>query len=192
MGDPVILVCGFGRCGSTMVMTMLQRAGLPVAGSAPDFEDSRALHDPRWVAQQNGRAVKLLDPHRFPPARGSYRAVWLARDPWQQARSMAKMLRSLGGIPISHADLYGFTDSYRRDHPKAMQALAQVGAPVLTLRFEEILADPVAAAEALARFIGRSLNVATMAAVVQPRTPECQPGLDIEARLAADIDAGAG
>lgn len=40
--DTLILVCGFGRCGSSLVMQMLDVGGLPVVGSFPDYERAEA------------------------------------------------------------------------------------------------------------------------------------------------------
>ena len=39
---PVLFVAGFGRCGTTLIMTMLDRGGFPVADMMKVIETSNA------------------------------------------------------------------------------------------------------------------------------------------------------
>jgi hypothetical protein len=40
---PYVIVAGFGRCGSSLTMTMLHAAGIPCIGTPPDFEVNQML-----------------------------------------------------------------------------------------------------------------------------------------------------
>ena len=123
----ILLVCGFGHCGSSLVMQMLAAGGHPVTGTWPDFEGSKAASASsaaEWRAM-DGRAVKVLDLHERPLPRGlAGRAVWLDRDPTQQALSQAKFLRWTMGIALDRHARRALAQSYRADRPAAIAALS--------------------------------------------------------------------
>lgn len=187
MNMPVVLVCGFGRCGSSLVMQMLGAGGIPTTGEYPGFEDSRTSipRDPQWIAEQHGRAVKLIDP-QFPDGRliaGHYRIIWLDRDHRQQSRSQAKFARLLMGLPIDRKGVRALARSYATDLPIALKVLKDRGS-VLRIRFEDILLNPEDAARRIHAHIGCGC-VSDMAAQVRSRSPKCAPGLDMELSLIA-------
>ena len=62
----IILVVGFGRCGSSLCMQMLNAAGVDCLGEAPHYEDPRTVIkrlSQNWLYLQDGKAVKVLDFH---------------------------------------------------------------------------------------------------------------------------------
>ncbi len=192
MGEAIILVCGFGRCGSSLTMQMLSAGGLGVAGEAPSFEpdelrpraEMRNRIDATWLDAQRGRAVKLLDPQRYILPPGNYRAIWLSRDAIEQARSQAKFAYMLLGLPRSRGQVRALARSYRSDRPRAIATLRVAGAEIFEVAFEALVGSGRReTARALAEFIGADLDIDRMAAAVLPRGLECQPGLDIELAL---------
>ena len=76
-----------------------------------------------------------------------------------------------------------FRKSYRDDTPKAIARLHRHG-PVIRVRFEDLLADPVTTAQRIADHFGRDVfpEPEAGAAIILPRGPECQPDLAIEER----------
>ena len=69
-GGVTTIVAGLGRCGTSLVMRMLDVAGLPTIGGYPDWEcpETQGLleTDPAaWRSAVDGQAVKLLDAHRW-------------------------------------------------------------------------------------------------------------------------------
>ncbi len=183
----IILICGFGRCGSSLCMQMLAAGGMPVVGEFPAFEECLQLPSgTRALESLRGHAVKLLDPHRGPIPRGPrYRAVWLDRDPKQQALSMAKFLRGVAGISFKRRDVKRIAKAFCEDRPKALAGLRGACEDVVTLRFEDILADPLIAAVELEALVDQELDVSAMARAVLPRDGACRPDLGIEAMLAS-------
>jgi len=182
----VILVCGFGRCGSSMVMQMLAAGGMPVVGEHPAYEDldCNPITLP-MIPRLDGKAVKLLNPHLDPiPVGPKYRAVWLDRNLMQQARSTVKFLRGVAGITVKPRDAKRIARAGEKDRPRALAALRQAlhGEP-LVLRFEDILADPLEAAQQLAMICRREMDVQAMARRVLPRSPQCRPDMLIESML---------
>ncbi|WP_337846840.1 hypothetical protein [Sphingomonas sp.] len=179
MTRPTVLVAGFGRCGSSLVMQMLHAGGMPCDGTFPDFE-AISLHlmsHDAWIARTRGRAVKVLDPHLYPPPVGpDYRTIWLTRDPSEQARSALKLI---GGPDTRHARR-AFARSYVKDRRKAIQALMKADAHragILELSFEAIIREPLRVASSIAAFVGIEgrVPVAQMAKCVIPRPVTCLP-----------------
>lgn len=186
--DPVTLICGHGRCGTSMVMQMLAAGGYPVAGGWPDYEPDEvgfSTFDPEWLAAQHGRAVKLLDPQERRLGPGNYRAVWLSRRPREQARSALKIL----GAAAPRNRVRAMAAQYPGDTRRALAVLHRAGAhPILRLSFEGILADPFDAAEKIGRLVGINdwEDLAEMNRVVRHRPSACAPDRDLERQLIQD------
>ncbi len=183
-------VCGFGRCGSSMAMAMLSDGGVPLAGVvAPgSYELMSGSVGEAWTLDLDGRCVKLLDSvlrQGIPPAT-AWRFVWLDRDPMEQARSHIKFLTGLGLAALLEVDgspdeaVRRFAASYRRDRPRAIAGLHATGR-VTRLRYEDVLANPQAAAERLRREVWPTLDVDEAAAAVHDRDGTCRPDLAYEA-----------
>lgn len=182
MSAPTIGVAGLGRCGSSLTLQMLDAAGVPTVGSFPSYEDDDRLAELTWHQAFEGRAFKLIDPHRWvalPPKLDLL--IWLDRDPSEQAASQYKFAHffaSGGQIDIgSRAQRKAMAGILRRDHARANKALAAVPtAARLDLTFEGLLRAPKDALVAIADRLGIELD--DMAAdVVLPRAPTCWPGL---------------
>src|SRR5690348_17944000 len=95
----VLIVAGLGRCGSSLMMQMLQRGGMKCAGEFPAFEMPETNHcsiSREWLSQFSGGAVKILDPHLCTIENTPAVVLWLSRDHWHQAKSQIKffMMRS--------------------------------------------------------------------------------------------------
>ncbi len=193
----VYLVCGFGRCGTSLVMQMLNVGGIETTGEWPAFEtpeSNLSCFDGDWIANQRGKAVKVLDPHRpqcHLPATGPYRIVWLDRNHEQQAKSQVKILRLMMGIPVGRNAWRAFAGSFKADRPAALAALKRLG-PVMTLHFEEILGNSGSAAALIRNHLGAG-DAEKMAGAIRPRTANCLPDLAMELALiglrTANIDA---
>lgn len=182
--EPIIMVAGLGRCGSSLVMQMLSAGGVPCIGGYPGFEDlahheQRAQDPHAWAASSAGKAVKVLDPQRAPPPPGyAYRTIILQRDPTQQADSMLKLI----DYDRSRTMRRGMRASLSRDIPKMLQALPSDHR--CKLFFERILAEPTVAARAIAGHLRMELDVEAMARCVVPRGPRCLSGM-LEHQLVA-------
>lgn len=178
----IILVSGFPRCGSSLVMQMLHAGGVCTTGVWPAFEDTRfvvpGLSAEYWRAQAGGRAVKLLDPHRHPPPKGlNIHAVWLSRDPKEQAKSQVKFGATMLGLPSGRRELRAFKADNAANQSAALSVLKARCGIVLRMRFEEILANPFVAATSLAVLVDGVVDANAMARVVRTRSPECLTGM---------------
>lgn len=179
------LVCGFGRCGSSLTMQMLQAGGAPVAGRFPAFELDEMRQIPisnDWLRSLGSVAVKVLDPQRCLAKPFVARIIWLTRDHKQQAKSQVKFMRMLAGVPIKTGAWKVLARSYVNDQAKAIRLFH--GLPMLRLSFEKIINHPLDAAKELTAFFP-DLSVEAASKAVLKRSPECAPGLDIEMALVA-------
>lgn len=178
---PIILVCGFGRCGSSCVMQMLEAGGFPVTGKWPAFEDGISLKESgalRWQAKASGKAVKFLDPlnHKLPLG-VKFRAIWLDRDPTEQAASQMKFLAASFGVKNTRRMRLAMKASLKHDRTGALRMLAHHCQEILVMSFEDILRDQPGAARKIAALVDSPVNQTAMAMAVRHRSPKCLPGL---------------
>jgi len=191
MSSDVILVCGFGRCGSSLMMQMLDAGGIQTTGRHPSFEDDHARLgqvDLEWLGQQHGRAVKVLDPHKCPRMDHiQHIAIWLDRDPTEQTKSHAKFIRALMGIEMTRPQRRAFEGSFRRERMHAMSCASGDLDRLFRTSFELLVSNPAAVLTVLVPWLasfGFTLNADRAKSVVRPRTSKCLPHL-LETELLA-------
>lgn len=182
---PILFVAGLGRCGTTMTMQMLAAAGVPCAGTAPAYEDipvtrSRVDHD--WLAKQGGKAVKWIDPTQTLIRRTDDAAIFLSRDPEQQARSQLKLI----GLRSDRNTRRILKRSLESDTRRALAILRrQFGEHfVLHLHYDKVLRAPILAVHQIAILCDQLDlpfgSITDAAAVIQKRSPACAPDLSAE------------
>jgi len=184
MAEYAVAVCGFGRCGSTMAMTMLVAGGCPPGNAAePPYE---GLPSGLVGRDLSGTCVKLLHGGRMGeiPAgpTPAWRFVWLDRNPVEQGKSMVKFLHAMApvtAITPRPGAAVGLARTFEQDRPGVLGALRRVG-PVLVLDYERVLARPRKAALLLRREVWPGLDVDAAAAVVHERNGLCRPDLAVE------------
>ena len=182
-----VLVCGHGRCGSSLMMQMLQAGGYPTVGYYPAFEDECVGIDADMFAllrDSSGHAIKVLDPQmrEWPsPMDTQTRVIWLDRDRNEQGRSQVKFLRLIGGIEgIPQNAWKAFAASYGADTAFALKTFRDRGLEVLRITFEDLILFPHSTALRVSEWIREDLDLERMAGAVIRRSPKCQPGVDIE------------
>lgn len=181
MSEPILVVSGLPRSGTSLVMQMLVAGGVE---PMTDGERAADIDNPRgyleleavkrmkggagWIADARGKALKVIS-HLLGdlPEGEDYRVVFVERDLDEVLASQAKMIERLGR-PAPPEDVV------RRafeTHLRSFDQLAQ-GLHILRIRYAEIVADPAEAAGRLAEFaaVGRSasLDEAAMAQAVDP------------------------
>ena len=99
MTKPAIIVAGLGRCGTSLMMQMLDAAGVPCLGAYPAYEPSTVCFENYPVEiLTTGRAMKVLDPHRINlPVLTDHVVLWMDRAAKHQASSMAKLIGPMAG-----------------------------------------------------------------------------------------------
>lgn len=190
-----IIVCGLGRCGSSLTMQMLKAGGIACLGDAPAFEPEEVnIHRDmaKLLPKLEGMAAKILDPQRSKwPHCSGLRVIWLDRDRKEQAKSQLKMVETFGGVKIPRRSraIRAMAASLIPDREECMDLFADIGAIVHKLRFEDILANPNEAARGIISFLELSINPAKMASAVRERGHECQPDMAMEYLLVEEAMA---
>jgi hypothetical protein len=183
-GEPVIVVSGLPRSGTSMLMNMLQAGGVPLLTDAvrsADADNPRGYFelervknlgedpDRAWVREARGKAVKVIS-HLLKalPPDNFYRVVFSLRDLEEVVASQNTMLRRQGQ-PNPVDDLKAI-DLYRK-HLVNVKLLARTRANIemLEVNYVETVVDPLLTAERVNRFLGGRLDVARMTAAVDPR-----------------------
>lgn len=192
---PVLFVAGHGRCGTTLVMTMLDAGGFPVTGPRPSYELPEIWRHGRpdrdWLRMQNGRAVKWIEPMLCPDMAEFVQSpviILLERDARQQARSMMKMI----GIGQERRSENRLRASIEKDRPRMRAHLGKLGA-VYRWRFEDLLTSPSQYGKHLGNIVrghfGRAFDDTMAGGMVMPRVPDCLPDLTVEHQFLPLISA---
>jgi hypothetical protein len=179
----ITAVCGFTRCGTSLVMRMLHAGGLPVFCD-PDMRLSCETQltqglpdDSAWIDRCEGKVFKLLEPLHTPPPPGRrYRFILMQRHPGEQAKSMIKFMRAIG-FPAHKSHARELAQSLIRDYPTMYALLHKLSeGRLLQCAFEDVLLQPTVEAARISEFIG-GLNVEAMVKQVVKRSPQCYPGM---------------
>ena len=182
-GDEVIIVSGLPRSGTSMMMKMLDAAGLPIMTdherTADEdnpkgyFEYERVKNlaeeqDKSWVREARGKVVKVIS-HLLAelPDENFYRVILMRRDVSEILASQNKMLDRRGEEnPIEDEKA---KEQYLR-HLVDVQYLARKrpNFEMIEVNYREALEDPLPFATAVNEFLGGRFDVEAMASVVDP------------------------
>ena len=195
-GEPIVVVSGLPRSGTSMLMKMLAAGGLAVMtdGQRTADEDNpegyfeveriKALAqetDRTWLAGARGKAVKVISYLlRSLPEDHNYRVVFVRRDIDEVLASQSKMMARRGerdDVPPEK-----MREVFAKDVARAREMLAR--APhfeVLEVEYAAVVARPLEEARRIAAFLGGDLDVEGMAGAVNPslyrnRRPPVAPG----------------
>jgi hypothetical protein len=178
-------------------MQMLQAGGVPCVGEWPAFEPEQANAPDltsQWLRQQQGRAVKILDPQRASCSLSDQHAIaiFLTRDHNQQAASALKLFRTMFSIvSTGRKQRRAMAAGLRRDEIDARTALGLLDR--LDLTFERLIRTPADSAQRLHTFLerhGHALDWVAAARCVLPRSPDNLPYL-LEIQLLQETNSRA-
>lgn len=160
--QPVYVVCGFPRSGTSMMMRAIDAGGIPAIYSDDSARDRDANPHgyfevdflPQFdFSRASGKVIKVIDgDHRFIP-REPCRIIYMLRDPEEIRLSVA---RCRLGKPT-------FTD-YEKNTGETIAALRGDGHGVTPIRYADVLARPLEIFASL----GWPIDAAKAAAIVDP------------------------
>lgn len=183
--ESLIVVTGLPRSGTSMLMQMLAAGGLPVLADglrAADEDNPRGyleftpvkklLRDSKWLVEARGKVVKIVAPllAALPPGL-SCRVILCERNLEEVLDSQERMLRRRDPAAGSaaHERRRMLKAEYARTLDRVKAMLAQrAGTQLLVVRHAEAVSDAAATAERVNAFLGGGLDVAGMAAAVDP------------------------
>ncbi|GAA5117062.1 hypothetical protein JIN84_17990 [Luteolibacter yonseiensis] len=191
--EPITIVCGLPRSGTSLMMQILDAAGIRCAGEYPAFEPAELLTGvtSEFIESNVGGAFKLLDPHLHSlPTGKNYRFIMMTRSRRQQSISMVKMMRLTQSVrpgPISGQTMEAMRNNIAIEEAEAIGAISLHGAPILKVRFEDIIERTTPTVWRIADFLN-NWSEPEMAAVVKPRSAVCYNGM-LEVELVAEREA---
>ena len=182
-GEPVIVVSGLPRSGTSMLMKMLVAGGVPVVtdnrrtsdednpGGYFEHERIKDLakeQDKRWLQAARGKSIKVIS-HLLEslPDDNYYRVILMRRD-------LDEILASQNIMLERRAEENPIEDQKAKDHYIKHMITTKVymrrrpNFEMLEMNYSKVLADPLASAAELNDFLGGGLDVNAMAAVVSP------------------------
>lgn len=187
MGDTradsaIIVVSGHPRSGTSLMMQMLEAAGVPIlcdeerkrdASNPNGYYELAAVkttaRDSSWVSRAPGHAVKVIHallPHL--PRDRSYRVILMERDLREVIASQARMLtvRGQAQVGLPEARLAAI---YAAQLDEARQLLERVPCfEWIEVRHAELIAAGQNAARAVSRFLALSQGAEPMRAAIDP------------------------
>ncbi|MCP5313463.1 MAG: sulfotransferase domain-containing protein [Chromatiaceae bacterium] len=191
-GEPVIVVSGLPRSGTSMLMQMLAAGGLALltdARRAADednpqgyFELEQVRHlpdgDRRWLRDARGKAVKVVSTLlRELPDRYNYKVILMRRDLGEVLASQARMLARRG--QVHDIDQARMRRLFEDDLWRATYLLRHASHfDHLEVDYAQVIEDPQLQAGRIADFVAAGLNVDNMAGAVDSALyrNRCRPG----------------
>ncbi len=183
-GDPLVVVSGLPRSGTSMAMSMLAAGGVPLVEDGQRtadednpkgyFEDERVkdLHlgqDNTWLRAARGHAIKIISyllEHL--PDDNNYQVLFMIRDLEEVLASQRKMLERRGEPQDS--DDERMRTVYEQHLWKVRYRLRRYPKfQLLEVPYREVLEQPREHAERMREFLGRDLDISRMTAVVDER-----------------------
>lgn len=176
----IVIVSGLPRSGTSLMMQMLDRAGIPAVTDEIRTADTdnprgyfefervkRTKEDPSWLRNARGKAVKMVSSLLYDlPATESYRILFMQRDIDEVLQSQEKMLRRLGrtGAPPDQLKAsFGI-------HLERLYAwLPQQGHMlVLNVSYNRLMHDPQAEVHKVSQFLEGRAPVEPMLQAIDP------------------------
>ncbi len=177
--QPIIIVSGMPRSGTSMMMRMLAEGGLPALTDElrrPDddnpngyfeLEVVRQLKEGNfaWLNEANGKVVKVISallehlPHDH-----QYKIIFMERNPKETLASQKKMLDHRG--QVSRLNDEEMEQQFHK-HLAAMKPwlVRQPNMEVLYVNYNALVTEPQSACERIAEFLDLPLNQSQMLAV---------------------------
>jgi hypothetical protein len=177
--QPIIVVSGLPRSGTSMMMKMLAEGGLPIVTDElrrPDsdnpkgyfeFETVRQMStgNVAWLADSGGKAVKVISALlEYLPQNYSYKLIFLEREIKEILASQRKMLANRNEeATVADTELEGSI----RKHLSAMRPwlVRQPNMEVLYVNYNALMTRPEPLCDQIINFLGLPLNQSRMLAV---------------------------
>ena len=177
-GDPIVIVSGLPRSGTSMMMRMLEAGGVPPFSDGEreadvdnpkgyfelerikDLEDET---DKSYVREGRGKALKVISfLIKHLPNDNDYRVVFMRRDLDEVLASQGKMIDRLGSDDTDAGD-EAMKEAYRNDIVRTrLHCRKQSNFELIEVHYRQAVSDPAAAARDVNAFLGGHLDEAAM------------------------------
>jgi hypothetical protein len=181
--EPIVIVSGLPRSGTSVMMQMLARGGLPPKTDERreadehnpegyfEWEEIRNLpRDPALITRAAGHAVKVVSPLlAHLPAEHRYKVIFMRRPPAEVARSQHKMRGRLAGEEAPAAErMLPLLAQHQAETLAALREAPHV--ELFVVDYPALVADPATTCTRLVEFLGaaRLPSASEMPSVVRP------------------------
>lgn len=183
IAQPIIIVSGLPRSGTSMMMKMLAAGGVPPLTDALraadtdnpkgyyEFERVKQLDkgDVAWLPMAQGKAVKVISfLLQYLPPDQTYQVIFLRRNIDEILASQRKMLVHRGEDPAQMDDAQVAAMFVRHIELVEKWLQRRPNVETLYIHYSDMMADPTKPIGRIARFLGRDLDQIAMARTVDP------------------------
>ena len=181
--NPIVVVSGLPRSGTSMMMKMLEAAGIEALVDNTRGADEnnplgyyefapvkRLERDGSWLADASGMAVKVVSRLlEYLPAEHAYKVIFMRRQMDEIMASQRVMLerQEFGGEQPSDEYMGAVFDVHLR--AVACWLEGQENVEVLYVKYNEVLQDPAKQAVKIKVFLGLGAGLEKMVEVVDSR-----------------------
>jgi hypothetical protein len=180
-GEPIVVVSGLPRSGTSMMMKMLDAGGVPIMTDSIrtadidnpkgyfEYERVKDLEketDKSYIREGRGKALKVISfLLKDLPDDNFYRVIFMRRHLDEVISSQNRMLDRRGEESIDEREI--MAEAYR-NHLAAVKILVRKrpNFEMLEFRYDEAVGDPRKAAAGVNAFLGGKLDEKAMVGVV--------------------------
>ncbi|MFP8881395.1 MAG: sulfotransferase [Myxococcota bacterium] len=183
-GEPIVIVSGLPRSGTSMLMRMLDRGGVEImtdSGRAADIDNPNGYFeyervkdleketDKSYVREGRGKVLKVISfLIKDLPDDNDYRVIFMRRDLDEVITSQNKMIDRLGTQDTT-ADREAMKEAYRNDIVRTrLLCRNRPNFELIEVHYKQTIEDPTATASQLNAFLGGRLDEAAMREGVDP------------------------
>ena len=177
LGEPLTIVSGLPRSGTSMMMKMLEAGGVPIMTDSvrtADVDNPKGYYeyervkdleketDKSYIREGRGKALKVISwLLKDLPDDNRYRIVFMRRDLGEVIASQNKILKHRG--EVDNSDDRMMVDAYM-NHLASVRILARKRSnfEMLEVRYDTAVKDPAAAARLVNSFLGGKLDEGKM------------------------------
>ncbi len=181
-GEPVVVVSGLPRSGTSMMMKMLEAGGLPIMTDnerAADIDNPKGYFeyervkdleketDKSYIREARGKVLKVISfLIKDLPDDNDYRVIFMRRELDEVLASQNKMIERLGSSDSSAAE-EAMKEAYRNDIVRTrLLCKNRPNFELIEVHYKGTIEDPLATARSVNAFVGGHLDEAAMRAAV--------------------------
>ena len=178
----ITIVSGLPRSGTSLMMQMLAAGGMPILTDGErradednprgyyEWERAKQLpREPNLIAEAEGKAVKVISQLLLSlPSTYRYQVIFMERPLAEIVASQTEMIRRRGtaGPPLSREQMISALQTHRNLVLNWIKAASNIS--LCAVSHHDLLRDPTGVSQAVQQFVGSPLDVAAMAAQVDP------------------------
>ncbi len=181
-GEPVVVVSGLPRSGTSMMMKMLEAGGMPIMTDnerAADIDNPKGYFeyervkdleketDKSYIREARGKVLKVISfLIKDLPDDNDYRVIFMRRELDEVLASQNKMIERLGSSDSSAAE-EAMKEAYRNDIVRTrLLCKNRPNFELIEVHYKGTIEDPSATARSVNAFVGGHLDEAAMRAAV--------------------------